>query len=122
MGGVIDEYQKKIVPELIQSLKRVAPEVHKRFIKEYPQYDVEPSYIGKKVFINSLKPNTKFKARNKDWVFDGEFVVATNYDIGLSSPWWNADGDRADVKIKVNEKMTIEVDDNSIIDENRRFA
>ena len=122
LGGVIEEYQDKIVPDIIQTLKRVAPEIHKKFIEEYPQYDKEPNYIGKKIFVNSLKPNTKFVEKNTEWIFDGEFVRTANFDIGLSSPWWRADGDKADVKIKVNEKMTIEVNDNSIVDENTRFA
>lgn len=122
LGGLIGDYQKKIVPDIIQSLKRVAPEIHKNFIKEYPQYDKEPNYVGKKVFVNSLKPNTKFKVNDKEWVFDGEYVMGTDFDICLSSPWWSTNGSIADVKIKVNEKMTIEVNDNSIVDENTRFA
>lgn len=122
MGGIIEEYQEKVVPDIIQTLKRIAPEIHKNFIDEYPQFDKEPNFLGKKVFVNSLKPNTKFSAKEKEWVFDGEFVSTTNFNIGLKSPWWCEDDKRADVKIKVNEKMTIAVNDNSIVDENTRFA
>lgn len=122
MGGIIEDYQDKVVPDIIQSLKKVAPEIHKKFIKEYPQFDKEPNYIGKKIFVNSLKPNTKFKVDNKEWVFDGEFVCTTDFDLGLHSPWWRAGGDKSDVKIKVNQNMVIEVNDNSIVDENTRFA
>lgn len=122
MGGVISDYQDKVVPDIIQSLRRTAPELHKNFIKEYPEFDKEPNYIGKKVFVNSLKPNTSFKIDGKEWVFDGEFVFKSNYDIGLKSPWWGEDGCRAEVKIKVNDKMTIKVEDNSIVGDNTRFA
>lgn len=121
-GGVIEDYQNKVVPDIIQTLKRVSPEIHKRFIKEYPQFDKEPNYIGKKVYVNSLKPNTKFTARNKEWLFDGEYVSASNVDIGSGSPWWLQNGVYSDVKIKVNDKMTIEINDNSIVDEHTRFV
>lgn len=122
MGGVISDYQKKIVPDIIQSLKRIAPELYKNFIKEYPEFDKEPNYIGKKIFVNSLKPNTSFKVKGEEWLFDGECVFKPNCYIGLNSPWWNENGDMADIKIKVNDKMTIKVEDNSIIDDNTRFA
>lgn len=121
-GSVIEDYQNKVVPDIIQTLKRVAPEIHKKFIKKYPQFDKEPNYIGKKVYVNSLKPNTKFTAKNKEWLFDGEYVSASNVDIGSGSPWWLQNGVYSDVKIKVNDKMTIEVNDNSIVDENTRFV
>lgn len=48
--------------------------------------------------------------------------MAANIDIRSGSPWWLQEGVHSDVKIKVNDKMTIEVNDNSIVDENTRFA
>ena len=122
MGGIITDYQEKVVPDIVQSLKTIVPEIHKKFILKYPQFDKEPNYIGKKIFVNSLKPNTKFNYKNKEWIFDGEFVCSTNFDLGLNSPWWLENGKMSDVKIKVTDKMTIEVNDNSIVDENTSFA
>ena len=122
LGGVIEDYQNKVVPDIIQTLKRVAPEIHKKFIKKYLQFDKEPNYIGREVYVNSLKPNTKFTAKNKEWLFDGEYVSASNVNIGSGSPWWLQKGVYSDVKIKVNDKMTIEINDNSIVDENTRFV
>lgn len=121
-GSVIEDYQNKVVPDIIQTLKRVAPEIHKRFIEEYPQFDKKPNYIGKDIYVNSLKPNTKFVVKGEEWFFDGECVSAFNVKIHSGSPWWLQNGDYAYVKIKVNDKMTIEVNDNSIIDENTRFV
>lgn len=43
-------------------------------------------------------------------------------DLGLSSPWWQHNNDSENiVKIKVNDKMTITITDNSIVDENTKF-
>ena len=121
MGGIIGEYQNKIVPDILQTLRKVAPLIHKEFVKEYPEYDIEPNYIGKKAYISSLKSNTIFKYEGKEWLFDGEYVIAENFDIGMGSPWWLSDGTKAYVKIKVNDKMLFTVEDNSIIDENTKF-
>lgn len=122
MGGVIETYQDKIVPDIIQTLKRIAPKIYKQFIEEYPQFKKEPNYIGKQVYVNSLKPNTRFMVKDKYWLFDGKYVSTSEVDIGCSSPWWLQRGVHSDVKIRVNDKMTIEVNDNSIVDEDTRFV
>lgn len=121
MGGIIKAYQEKVVPDILQDMKKVAPEIYKKFISEHPQYDLKPNYIGKTAYINSLKPNTKFHHKNSEWIFDGEYISTANFDIGLGSPWLWQDACRADIKIKVNDKMTIEINDNSIVDENTKF-
>jgi hypothetical protein len=121
MGGVIKNYQDKVVPEILQDLKKVAPDIYNDFISEYPQYNIAPNYIGKKAYVNSLKPNTTFKHKGCEWFYDGEYVSSKNFDIGISSPWWGDGVQRSDVKLKVTDKMLFVVDDNSIIDEDTRF-
>ena len=121
MGGVIKDYQERVVPEIIQDMKTVTPDMYKSFITAYPQYDREPNYIGKKVYIDSLKPGTKFKIKGVEWTYDGEYVSAEHFDIGLYSPWFDNGAKHTDVKIKVNDKMLVAVDNNSMVDENTRF-
>lgn len=121
-GGAITDYKDKIVPDIIQSMRKVAPELHSKLIKDYPKYDVAPNYIGKEVYINSLKPNTIFNYNNKEWMFDGEYLSTDNFDIGLGSPWWSQGGKYSAVKIRVTDKMTFKVEDNSIVDEDTRFV
>lgn len=121
MGGVIADYQNKVVPDVLQDLKRAVPDIYKRFITKYPEYDITPNYIGKKVYVNSLKPNTKFKFKGYEWIYDGEYVSTENFDIGVSSPWWVSDIKRSDIRMKVTDKMLIEINDNSIVDEDTRF-
>lgn len=121
MGGVIEDYQKKVVPEVLQDLKKAAPDIYNNFISNHPEYDIAPNYIGKKAYINSLKPNTKFKYKGCEWLYDGEYVSAKNFDIGLSSPWWGDGVKRSDIRMKVTDKMLFEINDNSIVDEDTRF-
>lgn len=123
MGGSIKSWKEERVPEILQELRKYAPDIHKRFVSEYPEYDVAPSYIGKMAFIDSLKPCTKFRYKNAEWYFDGEYVESVEeIDIGSGSPWWLQDGSKSRVRIKVTPKMQFKVEDNSIIDDDVRFA
>jgi hypothetical protein len=121
MGGVIERYQKEVVPEVLLELKKLLPNIYNNFVSEYPRYDITPNYVGKKAYINSLKPGTKFMYKGYMWLYDGEYVSTENYDIGLNSPWFSEKAKYSDVKIKVNDKMLFEISDNSIVDEDTKF-
>ena len=121
MGGVIEDYQKKVVPDILQDLKNVAPDIYNNFIVKHPEYNIAPNYIGKKAYVNSLKPNTKFKHKGCEWFYDGEYVSTENFDIGIFSPWCLDGVKYSDVKMKVTDKMLFEINDNSIVDEDTKF-
>lgn len=121
MGGIIEDYQKKVVPEVLQDLKKAAPNIYNDFIVKHPEYDFAPNYIGKKAYVNSLKPNTKFKYKGCEWFYDGEYVTTENFDIGIFSPWCLDGVKYSDVKMKVTDKMLFEINDNSIVDEDTKF-
>ena len=61
MGGIIEEFQNNVVPDIIQTLIKVAPEIHKNFIAEYPEFDVAPNYIGKYAFIKTMVNGSKLE-------------------------------------------------------------
>lgn len=122
MGGIITDYKNKVVPDIIQSMRKVAPDLYYELITDYSKYNVAPNYIGKEAYINSFKVGTKFKHKSKEWLYDGEYVATNDFNLGVSSPWWTQDGKYSSVKIKVNDKMTIEVEDNSIIDDEVKFV
>ena len=121
MGGVIENYQNEVVPEVLQDLKKVAPDIYNDFIVKHPEYDIAPNYIGKKAYVNSLKPNTKFKYKGCEWLYDGEYVSTENFDIGIYSPWLIDGVKHSDVRMKVTDKMLFEINDNSIVDEDTKF-
>lgn len=122
MGGEIAAWEKKRVPEILQGLKKCVPEVYARFVAEYPEFEYEPDYIGKRAYVDSLTPGTVFKVKGQEWLFDGEFVSSVEeVDVGSGSPWWLQGGTKTKVKIKVNPRMTFEVTDNSTVGEDTRF-
>ena len=121
--GEITDYQAKIVPDLLFELRRVVPDIHSMLIKGYPELDIAPNYIGKSVYIYSLKPETVHKdSRGNEWIFDGEYVSSVGeIDLGSGSPWWLSGGSRGSAKIRVSRDMTINVTDNAMVDENTVF-
>ena len=121
MGSIIEDYQKKVVPEVLHDLKKAAPNIYNDFIVKHPEYNFAPNYIGKNAYVNSLKPNTKFKYKGCEWLYDGEYVSTENFDIGLYSPWFSDGARCSDIKIKVTDKMLFEINDNSIVDEDTKF-
>lgn len=123
LGGFISDYKDKIIPDFLLSLSKLMPAIHDEFIAKYPEWNLAPNYIGKTAYVNSLKPGTKFIEHKTEWLYDGEYVIAENMDLGLSSPWWHGNyASENIVKIKVNNKMTITINDNSIVDENTKFV
>ena len=123
MGDGINAWKEKRVPEILQGMRKCVPEVYERFVSEYPEFKYEPNYIGKMAYIDSLKPGTAFKAKNITYEYDGEYVSSVEeIDLGLGSPWWTQGGTKSKIRIKVNPKMTFEVTDNSIIDDDVRFV
>jgi len=123
MGEKIDRWAKERVPEILNGLRRYAPDIHERFLAEYPEYDVAMNYTGKKAYIDSLKPGTEFKHDGKMWLYDGEYVESKDeIDVGIGSPWAFQGGSKTRVRFKVTPEMQFKVEDNSIIDDDVRFA
>ena len=117
------DWKEKQVPQILQDMKFCAPDIYDRFTTEYPEFVYEPNYIGKQIYIDSLKPGTRFTQKNVIWLYDGEYVISEK-EVALSfaSPWWLQGGTSSVLKIKVNSKMTLTVESNEIIDDNVRFA
>lgn len=119
----IKDYQEKVVPDISLGLRCVVPDLWSRFIEKYPEMDVAPNYVGKKAFINSLKPGTVFEDdKKRKWVYDGSCVRSLGeISIGLYSPWLTQGAEMTFAEFKVNDKMTFTVTDNAMVDDDTRF-
>ncbi len=118
MGGTISDYANEQIPELLQQIKKVLPNLHAEFIKEYPNYDLEPNYVGKWAYINSMVIGSNLKdSRGNTFILDEEFLICES--------WNNAfipfDGKAAYMKIKITDKMKYKITKNEQCDENTVF-
>lgn len=119
MGGIIEDYQGKVVPDIIQTLKRIAPKIYTNFIAEYPEYDVAPNYIGKYAFINTMVNGSKLKdAHGNIFILDNGKLVCEEWRLSFV-PF---KGKVAKMEIAVTDDMEYKITSNSQCDENTKFA
>ena len=119
MGEIIEDYQSKIVPDIIQTLKKVAPKIHKDFIEKYPQFDVEPNYIGKHAFIKTMVNGSKLEdAHGNIFILENGKLICEKYKLSFV-PF---NGKIAKMEINVRDDMEYKITSNDQCDENTRFA
>ena len=119
MGGIIEEYQNKVVPDIIQALKKVAPKIHKNFITEYPEFDVAPNYIGKYAFIKTMVNGSKLEdAHGNIFILENGKLICEKY----KSSFVPFNGKIAKMEIDVRDDMEYKITSNNQCDENTRFA
>lgn len=123
MGGEIEDYQKKVVPEILQGLSKAVPELYIRYVMQHPEHKFEPDYVGKRAYIDSLKIGTIFKDhKGQEWEYRGDHVRSVGeIDLSFGSPWCLSGGSRGMAQVKVTDKMLFTITDNSQVDENTRF-
>ena len=117
MGGVITEYQSKVVPDVLMSLKKCAPKIYSTFISEYPQYDLEPNYVGKYAYIKTITDGSILTDCH-----GSKFTLKNGKLIGekIKRGFVPFDG-VMDCVVDVAETQTYKVDDNSQCNENTKF-
>ncbi|MCK9577683.1 MAG: hypothetical protein M0R51_17385 [Clostridia bacterium] len=117
MGGVIQKYQSKVVPDVLMSLKKCAPKIYTNFILEYPQYDLKPDYVGKYAYIKTMVDGSVLTDchGNNFTLKDGK-LIGEKIKLGFT-PFNGV----MDCVVEVADSKTYEVNNNSQCDENTRF-
>lgn len=115
--GTIRKYYEEIIPRFLYELKIEFKDIYDNFINEYPEYDVKPNFIGRKAYIYTLKDNIEIKHRKGNFIKQNEYLIGNYKDSFLP---FNTQ--EAEIKIKINDKMTCEITDNNQVDENTEFA
>lgn len=117
MGGIITDYQAKVVPDVLMSLKKCAPQICGKFISEYPQYDLAPNYVGKYAYIKTMVDGSVLTDchGNKFTLKDGKLIGES-----IKRGFTPFDG-TVDCVVDVAESKTYKVDNNSQCNENTKF-
>lgn len=112
----IKRYYEEIVPRFLYDLKIDFKEIYERFINEYPEYEKEFNFIGRKAYIYSLRDEVEIVDRK------GTFLKKDGYLIGnYKSSFLPFDATETEIKIKITDKMICKITDNSQVDENTKF-
>ena len=118
----IKSYQEEKVPRFLYELKTQFKDIYDRFIKEYPEFkEKELNFIGRRAYIYSLRDGIELKSNYSDettFIKEGEYLKSiTNYK-GSFMPF---KAKEADIKLKINKEMVVEITDNNMVDEQTVF-
>ncbi|MDE7090005.1 MAG: hypothetical protein K2O54_07790, partial [Prevotella sp.] len=118
MGGEIKAYQEKVVPNLVDELKKVVPILYKALIRKYPQFNKEPNYVGRYAYMKTLVDGSIIVSNHGDKAIKrGDMLYCEKFTGGFI-PF---NGEYAECTIKIKDKQTYKVTDNSQCDENTIF-
>lgn len=119
MGGVIQDYHLKIVPNILFELSKILPDVYKKLIQDYPEYEeITPYFVGKKALIKSLPDGFVLEDSHGKFVKNGDYLECESYERAFL-PFRAKE---AKMTIKITDNMTYAIRDNSEVDENTVFA
>lgn len=115
---IISDYADKVVPNIINEMKKQAPELYNELIENYPEYDVAPNYIGRYAYTKTLKNGTQIKDCHGDvgTLKDGK-IYCDNFTKGFV-PF---NGLSATVVVEVKDTDTYKITSNDEWDENTKF-
>ena len=118
MGGIIKDYQDKIVPNVINELKKVVPKIYHKLLLKYPEFDREPNYIGRYAFLKTLVDGSEVvDCHGNKAIKQGNILYCKNFTKGFV-PF---DGESAECTIKIKEKQKYKITNNEQCDENTLF-
>lgn len=111
MGGVIADYQAKIVPMFLHQLLRVFPGKYRAFRDAYPGYDIRPpDWRGRRAKLMTCSRMAQYEdGTHGVFRFDGDYLVCENY----SSAFAPFGAKRAEIRIRVSDDMVVEITDNA---------
>lgn len=118
MGGEIKKYQNTTVPNIINQLKIIVPDIYYKLIQKYPKYNIKPNYIGKYAYVRTMTNGSILTDAhgNKAVLKDGKL-----YCESFTKGFVPFRGKNANCIIDIDEKQTYKITDNSQCDENTKF-
>lgn len=111
-GGIIESYQKEVVPRFIEHLRDYYPDLFRETLlvnsrlKDY----VKADYIGRKAVLQTLNANVGSyqDIHGKSWLWDGEWLTCKESVsiFGLSNK-------NSETKVKPEGKVEVKITDNN---------
>ena len=119
MGGRIEAYSNKIVPNILDGIRKKLPEIYEKFVLEYPEYkDIAPNYVGRIAKISTLSDGIKLYSNGGVFEKCGDKLISEEY----KSTFLPFNGRKAKVEIPITDNMTYKIEYNSQVNENTEFV
>lgn len=121
LGGVIGEYRQSIVTLIMNGIRKLAPELYADIIHDYPGLDVTPNFVGKYVYVKTLKPGIDIQLGDHG-VFhlsdDRKTLTCDDY----RSAFLPFDAKTSKITIDVTDELTYQVKSNDETCEDTEIA
>lgn len=118
MGGEIYSYQKEQIPNILIQLKKILPDIYKEFITKYDRFDIEPDYVDKYAYVNSIKDGTVIAdSKGNRFIKNGNYLTSDSW----SSCFLPFDARTCSIKIEITDTMVFKITDNSQVDDDTVF-
>lgn len=117
----IKTYYEEYIPKFLDDLKRHYPEIFRKFIELYPEYDKEMNYVGRSAYIHSLRNGVEIKSEYSDgtlFVKDGDYLTNVS---NFKCSFMPFDSKESNIQLKIDKNMYCKITDNSQVDENTLF-
>lgn len=114
MGGVITDYQEKIVPMVLYQLSTLLPEEYKVFIEKYPQYkNIQPNWIGRWAKLSTCNRSETYRDYDGNvFRFEKDFLICDEYRCSIA-PFRTSRTSKTEMRIKVTDDMQVRIEKNS---------
>lgn len=126
-GGIIESYQKEVVPKFIEHLREESPDMFQKLIKQRPKYDKDPDYRGRKAYLKTLTPPVEWDVKDRKgnvemhWLWDGEKAY-TEDEWAYNKLLAKLPADSVKIEVIPSDDAVIVVSDISYVNENTEFA
>lgn len=122
MGGEIKDYQKTVVPKFLHDFQVNYPAEFSELASENDSAKSllnDLNFIGRKAYLNTVKPGSEVKLGTKIWLWDGQTISKTNRGFMVFEP---CEWEECYAEFKPSDKATVEITSNEQVCENTLFA
>lgn len=120
-GERIKEYSKNIVPLILREMQKTAPELYAALVaKEESLADSSVDFVGKTVFVKTLKPDIDITDQNGVFHLSEDRKTLTCKDY--TSVFLPFEAKHSEITIPVTDKMTYKVKSNDEVCEDTEIA
>lgn len=117
-GDNISIYNTKIIPNLVNDLKKLMPDFYSQLIDKFPELaNLKVDYRDRFAYIYSLRDDVELKTNNGTFIKQVDRLICSDYH----SPLLPFGGKTGKLFINITPEMTVKITDNNIVDENTVF-
>lgn len=126
LGGTISDYKQETVPIFISHIREQDPEMWSELVKERPELNKTPDYVGRHALLQTLKPPLEWTCASYNgeypvtWVWDGSYLY-TNSMNAYQNTWGQCKLKTIELKAEPEDDTVIEIKDNNWVDEETIF-